>query len=144
MKVRQLGHVVVRVRDQGRAEAFYGGLLGMRIVARNPDMKMTFFSLGNHHDFAVVAGADGPSDGPAKGAGLFHVAFKIGDSLDDLREAKAALEAAGVNVEPIEHGVTKSLYFDDPDGNTVELYVDCSDAWKRDPQLVAHAEPMQL
>ena len=42
---------------------------------------MTFFTLGNHHDFAIVAvGPDGP-DAADNGPGLFHVAFKAGDSL---------------------------------------------------------------
>ena len=31
------------------------------------------------------------------------------------------------------HGVSKSLYFADPDGNRLELYVDQFDDWKRDP-----------
>jgi catechol 2,3-dioxygenase len=65
-------------------------------------------------------------------------------SLDELRDAKLRLENAGVTVDPVDHVVTKSIYFDDPDGNSVELYVDASDAWKRDPQLVARAAPMEL
>ena len=43
-------------------------------------MSATFFTLGNHHDFAVVAVGDDAEDPPAKSAGLLHVAFKIGDS----------------------------------------------------------------
>ena len=45
---------------------------------------------------------------------------------------------------PIDHDVTKSLYFDDPDGNSIEVYVDVSDAWKVDPQLVAKVAPLEL
>jgi catechol-2,3-dioxygenase len=40
--------------------------------------------------------------------------------------------------------VSKSLYFNDPDGNCIELYVDASEGWKRDPQMVAHSEPLEL
>lgn len=54
---------------------------------------MAFFTLGNHHDFAIAA-----------------VAFKIGDKLDELRQAKAELEVAGVAVEAHDHGVTQCRY----------------------------------
>ena len=144
MKIHSLGHVVIKVRDQQSAEAFYHGLLGIPIAARYPEMSATFFTLGNHHDFAVVAIGDGALDAPKNAVGLLHVAFRIGDTLEELREAGARLEAAGLRVVAYDHAVSKSIYVDDPDGNCVELYVDSSDAWKQDPQLVARSEPMEL
>lgn len=144
MQIQSLGHVVLKVRDREKAERFYNGVLGMPIVARFEPMRMTFFSLGNHHDFAVAAvGDDAP--GPVRdGVGLAHVAFKIGDDVETLRSAKAELEAAGVSTVAADHGVSKSLYFSDPDGNRVELYVDQSDSWRRDPQTVAAYTPLEL
>jgi len=143
MKITRLGHVVLRVRDRARAERFYGNVLGLPICARldEGDLKMTFFSLGDHHDFAVMEGnAEGDGQGEAA-VGLHHVAFKIGTTLDQLREARATLQGAGVATTSIDHDVTKSLYFHDPDGNGVEVYVDVSDAWRREPQRIAHAKP---
>ena len=58
MQIESLGHVVIKVRDLERAEAFYNGVLGLPIVARSEQMPMTFFSLGNHHDFAVLGLGD--------------------------------------------------------------------------------------
>lgn len=144
MKIRSLGHVVLKVRNREKAEAFYGGLLGLPIVARYEEMGMTFFSLGNHHDFAVAAvGDDAP--GPVRdGVGLAHVAFHIGDDIATLKSAKTELEAAGVATVAADHGVSKSIYFADPDGNRVELYVDQSDSWRRDPQTVAAYTPLEL
>ena len=144
MKVRSLGHVVIKVRNQQRAEAFYNGLLGIPIAARYPQMSATFFTLGNHHDFAVFAIGDDAEPAPAKSPGLLHVAFKIGDSIGELREARDKLEAAGLSVQARDHGVSKSIYFDDPDGNCIELYIDSSDDWKHDPRLVAKSEPLKL
>lgn len=144
MQIRSLGHVVLNVRNQKRAEAFYNGVLGLPICARYDDPQMTFFTLGNHHDFAVAVMGDDAQTPAENSVGLAHVAFKIGDSLDDLREAKAHLEAEGVSVEPIDHEVTKSLYFQDPDGNTIEVYADTSDVWKTDPQRVAQLHPLEL
>jgi len=144
MKIKALGHVVLRVTDCARAERFYNGVLGLPICARFDEngMRMTFFSLGNHHDFAVMEVGGGVREDSA--AGLHHVAFKIGSDLDDLRDAKAMLEAAGVVPNPVDHEVTKSLYFDDPDGNGVELYIDASDSWRQDPQRVAQMAPLAL
>jgi len=98
---------------------------------------MTFFTLGNHHDFAIAAVGDDAPDAPANSPGLFHVAFKIGTRIEELREAKLHLEAAGLEIETYDHEVNKSIYFKDPDSNTVELYVDTSDVWKQRPAAVA-------
>lgn len=146
MKIEALGHVVVRVTDRARAEAFYGGLLGLPLCARydGDGMRMAFFTLGDHHDFAISEVPADPSSAPRGGPGLDHVAFRIGDSLEQLREAKAKLDVAGVPSTPMDHEVTKSLYLADPDGNGVELYVDMSDVWRRDPQRVAQVAPLAL
>ncbi len=146
MKIKALGHVVLRVTDRDRAEKFYNGVLGLPICAHfeGDRLRMTFFTLGNHHDFAVMEVSGEGTSRKATSVGLDHVAFKIGESLDELREAKAKLEAAGIAVRPVDHEVTKSLYFEDHDGNGIELYVDASDAWRRDPQRVAQIQPLEL
>jgi catechol 2,3-dioxygenase len=146
MKISSLGHVVVRVTDRARAERFYNGLLGLPICARYDEdgFRMAFFSLGNHHDFAVMEVSGEGSSRAESAVGMHHVAFKIGTTLDELREARATLEAAGVHTVPIDHDVTKSLYFADPDGNGVEVYVDVSDAWRGDPARIANVRPLEL
>lgn len=146
MKIRSLGHVVVRVTDRERAEQFYNGILGLPICARFDEngMKMAFFSLGDHHDFAVMQVRGDGSEPSDDRPGLDHVAFNIGTTLDELREAKAKLEAAGITPNPVDHEVTKSLYFTDPDGNGIELYIDASDVWRREPQRVAQLLPLEL
>ena len=105
---------------------------------------MVFFTLGNHHDFAVMqVSGDGKRAGESS-VGLDHVAFNIGTNLDELREAKAKLDAAGIAMRPVDHEVSQSLYIEDPDGNGVELYVDGSDVWRQDPQRVAQVKPLEI
>ena len=126
MHVQRLGHVVLKVRDAPRAEAFYAGVLGIPIVSRIEDpVPMTFFTLGDHHDFAVIElGDDAPSPA-ARATGLAHVAFKIGNSLDEFCLAKTELEAGDVEIlYEADRTFTKSMHVHDPDGNEVELYVD--------------------
>jgi catechol 2,3-dioxygenase len=146
MKIGSLGHVVLKVTDLERAEQFYTGTLGMSVCARFDEqgMKMTFFSLGNHHDLALMEVSGEDAAGGDQAIGLHHVAFCLGNSLDRLVEAKEQLEAAGVAVDPTDHDVTKSLYFSDPDGNLIEVYVDVSDAWRTDPQRIATVKPLAV
>ena len=127
MQVRELGHVVLKVRDAQRAEGFYGGVLGIPVAGRITDpVPMTFFTLGHHHDFAIMElGRHGPSP-DRHTAGLAHVAFKVGESLDELDAANRELEAAGVVILfELDHSFTKGMHMHDPDGNEVELFVDC-------------------
>ncbi len=143
MSVRSLGHAVLKVRNRERAEQFYHGVLGLPIATRND--RMTFFTLGNHHDFAfMVVGDDAPAADP-NGIGLAHVAFNVGDTLDELRAMKERLEAHGVTIDrQVDHTVSASLYFTDPDGNGIELYVDTSDIWKQDPDALIRRQPLAI
>jgi hypothetical protein len=72
---------------------------------------MTFFTLGNHHhDFAVMEVGDDASRPALDATGLAHVAFKVGDSLDELRTAKAQLRQAEIDIAyEMDHTVTKSV-----------------------------------
>jgi len=143
MEIKSLGHVVIRVSDLVRAEAFYRGTLGLPVCARyNKDgLNAVFFTLGDHHDFAILESTEVD---PEK-SGLDHVAFKIGDRLDELVEAKRYLDGLGITSDPVDHDITKSLYFTDPDGNKVELYIDHSDGWKTDvSRLTSTLEPLDI
>ena len=149
MRVQALGHVVLKVRSLERSVPFYADVIGLKEVARyeRGQGNMVFFSItDNHHDVALVeTGLEAPTahkDSP----GLAHMALKIGDSLDELREAKALLEGHGVEIDHLsDHIVSKSIYFHDPDGNQLEFFVDHEDkVWLDDPTLVATGEPLSL
>ncbi len=146
MQLKSLGHVVLKVRSLERSIAFYRGVLGMKEVARYRGT-MAFFSLGaSHHDLGLLEVgefAEAPADA---GVGLYHVAFKVGDSLDELRECKAHLEKHGVPILGMsDHGVSQSLYLADPDGIEIELYADADPAlWRDDPAAVMTVRPLRL
>src|SRR5919198_3900308 len=44
MPLKKLGHVVLKVRDLDRSEAFYTGVVGLRVTGRMPG-RMVFFSV---------------------------------------------------------------------------------------------------
>src|SRR5690348_16239261 len=116
MQPLSLGHVVLNVKSCEESERFYSGVLGIPVATRMTDpMRMTFFTLGNHHDFATMeVGPDAPTGGPGS-TGLAHVAFKVGDTVEQLRAVKKEVEAAGIPVHwTVDHVVTKSIYLRDP------------------------------
>ena len=151
MKIRELGHVVLQVTDLDRSLRFYRDTLGLPLVSLGSPRgrRMAFFSLGEkHHDLALLELGPGSASNDHSRAGVFHVAFKVGDDVEKLREAKARIDEAGVPVvRTTEHVTTLSLYVSDPDGITIELYVDTDPAtWRDKPQqaLGAVAKPLAL
>lgn len=146
MQIKSLGHVVLKVRNLERSIAFYRDILGMKEVARYAGA-MVFFSFGtNHHDLGLLQLGEQATSPDPYNLGLYHVAFKVGDSLDELRECKAHLEKHGVQLIGMsDHVVSQSLYLADPDGNELELYVDADPAlWKDNPEAVAAVKSLRL
>jgi catechol 2,3-dioxygenase len=123
IRPNKVGHVVLKVRDVARAEQFYTEVLGFEVVMRLKRPHGVFFTLGEqHHDIAVL---EMPADAePVKDnqVGLHHVALQVG-SFADLQECYRTLKAHNVRITAtIDHLITKSIYFEDPDGNGLELY----------------------
>jgi len=147
MRIQALGHVVLKVRDLARSVPFYKDVLGLKEVARFPERRMVFFIIeDNHHDIALAETDASAPDAPEDSPGLAHVALKVGNSLDELREAKRWLTKHGVEIDRVvDHTVSQSLYFRDPDGNQLEVFVDnTARPWDKDPQLVATAAPLTV
>jgi catechol 2,3-dioxygenase len=143
MTVRELGHLVLYVRDVGRSAAFYRDVLGWRQVVpepgQDPGMVAAFSSGRTHHELLLIeVGEDAPSGPPGRHIGLYHFGLKVGDSDDELRDALRSVREAGATiVGTSDHTVTHSLYVLDPDGNEIELYVDVPGVdWTADPALV--------
>jgi len=143
--VSKVGHLVLRVRDLGDSLGFYVGVLGFTEVARRDfgEGPMAFLSTGNaHHDIALVE----TSAAAPRGVALHHFALKVGESVADLADVRAALDAKGIAVHmALDHRVSQGLYVSDPDGNLIELYVDAPEQlWRDDPSLVANSDPLAL
>ena len=147
INVRGVGHVVLKVRDLDRSAKFYREVIGLKEVARFQGRMVFFSATGqNHHDLALLAVAPDAPGPQQEGVGLYHVALKIGDRLEDLRAAKAHLDAHGITkIRVTDHRVSQSVYLNDPDGNGLELFVDADPAiWRDNPAAVATIEPLEL
>ncbi|HEY7917401.1 MAG TPA: VOC family protein [Acidimicrobiales bacterium] len=150
VQVKELGHLVLYVRNVERSAAFYRDVLGWEPAFPDaPGMPVAAFSSGRtHHELLLIEVGEGAAPLPAgRRIGLYHFGLKVGDSDDELREAVARLKEAGVPISGAsDHTVTHSLYILDPDGNEVELYIDVPGVdWRRDPSLVmAPIKPLAL
>jgi catechol 2,3-dioxygenase len=118
---RHLGHVHLKVRDLERAVDFYRDVLDLAVDDRHGNF--AFLSYGGHHHDLALQGLGERASGPDPGVGLYHSAWEVPDGTA-LRETYERLRERGVDVSPVDHGISKALYFDDPAGNGVEVYLD--------------------
>ena len=124
----RIGHIVLKVRSLERSRPFYTEVLGLEVMKELPQVKMLFLASNrrDHHEIALAevgehAGAPKPGD-----VGLAHCAFRL-KTAEDLRAAYREFKERGVPISfTVNHGVTRSIYFLDPDGNQLEVYVDNS------------------
>ena len=123
MRVSELGHVSLFVRDLESSVRFYRDVLGLRETGRGKNERIVFLSAGvHHHDVSLeVARADAPAL-PAGAPGLYHVAFCVGGSREALEAARGDAERAGLVPFGESDGATPCFCVKDPDGHTVELY----------------------
>jgi catechol 2,3-dioxygenase len=127
IQAQRLGHIVLKVRDAARSRDFYTRALGLKVAHEDLERGTVFLSFGReHHDLALFQLASGEPP-EATRPGMHHMAWRLG-SFEELRAAYHELRAIGVPVEDtVEHNVTRSVYFPDPDGNRLELYCDMVD-----------------
>jgi catechol 2,3-dioxygenase len=125
IKLKGIGHVLLRVADEAASKRFYRDILGFVVAEEDPEHGGVFMTLGeNFHTLDIVQHpAPETAPRPTRGQiGLGHVAFRVA-SYAALREAYAHLVANGVTIQRATNHVNqRSFYFADPDGNTLEIY----------------------
>ena len=122
--IKRVGHLVLRVKDVERSRRFFEEILGFPVVATN-QRGMVFFSTDakdNHHMLALMPGKEGAAMPSPDQVGMQHVSFELG-SFAELQDAYRLFKEKGVTIDhTVYHGITKSVYFYDPDGNRFEVY----------------------
>jgi catechol 2,3-dioxygenase len=116
-----IGHFHLKVRDVDRAVDFYTDVLGLDVTERHGSF--AFLSFGDRHHDVALQGVGANADSPGRGVGLYHTAFEV-DSESALAATYERACAHCASVSPVDHGISKAIYFDDPDGNGVEVYFD--------------------
>jgi catechol-2,3-dioxygenase len=120
--VHRLNHAVLYVRDVGRAADFYRDQLGFAVVHELASRAAFLRARGstNDHDLGLFAlGPDAEPRNP-RAVGLYHLAWQV-DTIDQLAALQESLGRVGALVGSSDHGVSRSLYGVDPDGNEFEV-----------------------
>jgi catechol 2,3-dioxygenase len=119
---------------------WYGLVIGAKVNFQFP-IGAFISNDGANHRIALLA-VPGLHDDPDKfvHSGIHHTAFEY-SSFADLMSSYARLKKAGI--EPqfcLNHGITTSLYYSDPDRNMVELQVDNFGNWDASAEWICTAE----
>jgi len=118
----------LKVSDLKKSEKFYTKLLGFKVNERFNNY--LFLTLGKkHHDLALqeIVNAKKPTENTI---GLYHFAIEA-KNLKELAKLYFKLKKEKIDVSPIDHGISKTLYLSDTDGNGIEIYVDTRNIRKK-------------
>ena len=121
--ITKIGHAHLKVRDLDRAVSFYTRYLGLHVTERVGDAYVFLTTGSFHHEIALQKVAPDAPKPAAEGTGLYHVAFEVADRRA-YAEVYQTLTVAGIEVATVDHFISWAMYFDDPDGNGLEIYCD--------------------
>jgi catechol-2,3-dioxygenase len=118
-------HAVVYVRDQEKMIGFYTQVLGFTGPDRGPlggDAQIIFMSQEpeEHHQLALVTSRK--DDAPSNTVNHFAFRVSVLEDVTGLAETLGGID--GVKVSGVSHGNTLSIYFNDPEGNGIEVFWD--------------------
>ena len=126
--IREIDHIVLRVVDIARMQAFYGDVLGCREVRRQDEIGLVQLRAGSSMvDLIPIDGKLGAAGGAAPGAegrNVDHFCFRV-EPFDEAA-IRAHLAAHGIEAGPAAsrfgaEGEGPSIYLSDPEGNMIEL-----------------------
>src|SRR5713101_111849 len=119
-KVTSLGHMGFYVKDVERTVAFYRDILGLQVSDRSPRGAVFMTAqdrLAEHHELLI---APGRQEGTTNT--IQQISFRCA-SLADVKDFHRIFLERQVPIQRVvTHGNTVSIYFEDPDGNSVEVY----------------------
>ncbi len=126
-KITRVGHLVLKVKDLERSRKFFTEVLGFPQVGDN-DRGMIFFSIDvkdNHHMLALREAKPGAAMPDLEQVGMEHVSFEVA-TFAELQEVYRKFKQHDVKLRhTVFHGVAKSIYFYDPDGNVSKSIATC-------------------
>ena len=135
--VRRTSHLRLRCSDLARSSAFYQDALHLVPLAdATPDRVVLAGNAAGPRVLVLEQAreADVPLPTPKKMYGLEHFSMELG-SFEQLRNAYHRLKERHVPLDhAVDHGVTNSVYFIDPDGNLMEVYHDVPRGEYRRPE----------
>ena len=142
IQIQRIGHVGILVSDFEKSFKFYTEVMGCKVTnrrKRSDGSESAFLRFDDtHHDFVIASapeGVDVSSSVPSGERLIQQIAFQV-ENRDEFMRALAHLHTKGVKIinGPLTHGIesggnidgsgSRSFYFNDPDGNRLEIFTD--------------------
>ena len=119
---------------------YYRALVGAEVVFQY-ELGAWLSNDGANHRIALLAFPNFADDPEKENrTGMHHSAFEYA-TFEDLNASYLRLKDAGIAPALcLDHGMTFSYYYADPDGNNVELQVDCFGDWARSTNWMRNSE----
>jgi catechol-2,3-dioxygenase len=118
----KLSHIVLQTNRRREMIDWYCRVLGAEILYEAE--RISFISYDDEHHRVAFLDPGPLTERQPDATGLNHVAFTFG-VLDELIDNYQRLKELGIRPHRcVNHGVTTSMYYQDPDNNQVELLVD--------------------
>jgi catechol-2,3-dioxygenase len=134
-----LHHVNLKTVRLDEMIDWYGKVLGLEVAFRFHRGAWLTNDEANHRLALLTSPALSEDDRKLEHTGLHHTAFEY-RSLDELLGTYARLKAEGIRPHfAVDHGMTTSFYYADPDGNSVELQVDNFGDWSASSRFIRTA-----
>jgi catechol 2,3-dioxygenase len=118
-----LGHAHLKVRDLRQSISFYTRFFDLRVTEHVGEQYVFLSGGALHHELALQQLGPGATEPDQRAVGLYHIAFEVPDKRS-FALAWRELNAAGIRVSAVDHRISWAMYFDDPDGNGLEIYCD--------------------
>ena len=142
ISIKRIGHVGILVSDFERSFRFYTQVMGCKVTSRrrrSDGSESAFLRFDEtHHDFVIAtapSGVDVSDNVPSRERLVQQIAFEV-ENRDEFMKALGHLHTHGVEIVngPLTHGIesggniegsgSRSFYFNDPDGNRLEIFTD--------------------
>ncbi|MGD7045893.1 VOC family protein [Jeotgalibacillus proteolyticus] len=138
-----VGKIELVVSDIARSLAFYERIVGLRLISR--DEKSAKLSADGSKSILSLVQPEEVKRKESRTTGLYHFALLL-PTRSDLSDLIAHLVKNGVKMGGSDHGVSEAVYFDDPDGNGIEVYRDRSHTeWDwHDSQVSMSIDPLNI
>jgi catechol 2,3-dioxygenase len=125
-----LHHINLKTTRLQEMIEWYSTVVGMRPTFQFPGGAWLTNDEANHRLALLTSPQLSEDPNKLMHTGIHHSAFEY-PTMGDLLDAYSRLKA--LSIEPhasLDHGMTTSLYYEDPDGNSVELQADNFETWQ--------------